>query len=117
MLHRLMRATCVTLTAVAATTVLVAAPSGATAVGVEGCTPGYWKNHTENWRETATRAIPTTTLLTTVYTGAKTRTNLAGVTLLKALQGGGRSGVGGAGVVPARPPPAGLLTAAPGGLG
>ena len=28
------------------------APSaGATNIGEEGCTPGYWKNHTDNWEE------------------------------------------------------------------
>ena len=117
MLHRLTRATCVTLTAVAATTVLVAAPSGATAVGVEGCTPGYWKNHTESWLETATRPIPTTTLVTAVYAGASTRSNLVGVTLLQALQGGGGSGTAGAAVVLARAASAAYLTAAHEGLG
>jgi hypothetical protein len=37
----------------------VAAPAGATANGdTQGCTPGYWKNHTTNWQEYA----PTTSL-------------------------------------------------------
>lgn len=30
----------------------VAAPANAVEVGNEGCTPGYWKNHTDNWQET-----------------------------------------------------------------
>lgn len=28
------------------------APAAATTIGHEGCTPGYWKNHTDNWQET-----------------------------------------------------------------
>jgi hypothetical protein len=27
------------------------APASATQVGGDGCTPGYWKNHTESWQE------------------------------------------------------------------
>ena len=27
------------------------APANASKVGNEGCTPGYWKNHTSNWQE------------------------------------------------------------------
>ncbi|MDQ3627645.1 MAG: hypothetical protein M3419_02280 [Actinomycetota bacterium] len=27
------------------------APANAVAVGDDGCTPGYWKNHPENWQE------------------------------------------------------------------
>ena len=30
---------------------LLAAPASATNIGTEGCTPGYWKNHTSNWQE------------------------------------------------------------------
>jgi hypothetical protein len=30
---------------------IVPASAGATNIGSEGCTPGYWKNHTENWEE------------------------------------------------------------------
>jgi hypothetical protein len=28
---------------------LIGSPAEATNIGNEGCTPGYWKNHTENW--------------------------------------------------------------------
>ena len=35
-----------------------AVPASATNIGNEGCTPGYWKNHTENWEEYS----PSTTL-------------------------------------------------------
>jgi hypothetical protein len=27
------------------------APAAATNTGHDGCTPGYWKNHTDNWEE------------------------------------------------------------------
>lgn len=30
---------------------LFAGHAGATNIGNEGCTPGYWKNHTGNWQE------------------------------------------------------------------
>jgi hypothetical protein len=38
--------------------VFATAPAGATNIGNEGCTPGYWKNHTSNWEEYS----PTNTL-------------------------------------------------------
>ena len=33
---------------------LIAAPAQAVEIGNEGCTPGYWKNHTDNWQEYTT---------------------------------------------------------------
>jgi len=30
---------------------MVVAPAQAVEIGNEGCTPGYWKNHTDNWQE------------------------------------------------------------------
>ena len=33
---------------------VVAAPASATSIGTQGCTPGYWRNHTGNWQEYAT---------------------------------------------------------------
>jgi hypothetical protein len=30
---------------------VLAAPAHATNIGNEGCTPGYWKNHTDSWEE------------------------------------------------------------------
>ncbi|HVQ86704.1 MAG TPA: hypothetical protein VMT88_00850 [Actinomycetes bacterium] len=33
---------------------MLAAPASATNIGNEGCTPGYWKNHTSNWQEYTT---------------------------------------------------------------
>ncbi len=118
MYNRLKKATCAALTVVAATTVIGTAPSGATNIGVEGCTPGYWKNHTENWLETSTKVIPATTLVTKAFApGAGTRPNLAGLTFLQALQGGGGSGVDGATLILARAATAAYLNAAHEDLG
>src|SRR3954468_12021557 len=33
---------------------LAVSPAAATNIGNEGCTPGYWKNHTASWEEYAT---------------------------------------------------------------
>ena len=117
MFDRMSRAGAAALAAVAATTVLAAAPSGATAIGAEGCTPGYWKNHTENWLERATVEIPTTKLVTSAYADASSRKNLVGVTFLQALQGGGGAGVDGAAVILARAATAAWLNAAHESLG
>lgn len=37
--------------AVVTTSLAVTAPGFADNIGNEGCTPGYWKNHTDNWEE------------------------------------------------------------------
>jgi hypothetical protein len=37
--------------AVAASVVPAALPASADNIGNEGCTPGYWKNHTEAWQD------------------------------------------------------------------
>ncbi len=73
MYERIKKAASAALTAVAASTVLAAAPAGALSVGVEGCTPGYWKTHTENWLETPTQAISTETLVTSAFARAPGR--------------------------------------------
>jgi hypothetical protein len=31
--------------------VMLVSPANAVNIGNEGCTPGYWKNHTESWQE------------------------------------------------------------------
>ena len=79
-------------------------------IGYEGCTPGYWKTHTDNWQET-TPGTPFGTL----YVDA--RANVAGVTLLEALQGGGGPGADGAATILARAATAAWLNAAHEGLG
>jgi hypothetical protein len=95
--------------AVAAGT-FAAAPASATNIGYEGCTPGYWKNHTDNWEEVGPSA-----LLSSLY--AQARANVAGKTLEEALAGGGGPGANGAAVILARAATAAWLNAAHEGLG
>ena len=74
----------------------VAAPASANNIGTtEGCTPGYWKNHTASWVEGPRATIPTTRLMSRMFP-ATTGTSFASVTALEALQGGGGKGVDGA---------------------
>ena len=90
--------------------VLGTSAAHATAIGMEGCTPGYWKTHTDNWQETT----PSTTF-GTLYVDA--RANVAGISLLAALQGGGGAGADGAATILARAATAAWLNAAHEGLG
>ncbi len=94
---------------------LAASPVGATNIGNEGCTPGYWKNHTDNWFEDAERPIPTTKTLA----NAKfvTSSALAGDTLLDALRYRGGRGPEGAERILLRAAAAAWLNAAHEGLG
>jgi hypothetical protein len=87
------------------------APAGATNIGHEGCTPGYWKNHTDNWQE----AKPTT-LFSNKYS-AGTSGVLVGLTFKDTLQGGGGPGVAGAELILARAATAAYLNAAHEGVG
>ena len=75
------------------------------------CTPGYWKNHTENWQE----AKPTGLFSAKFSDG--TSGVLVGVTLEQALAGGGGPGVAGAELILARAATASYLNAAHEGLG
>ena len=90
--------------------VLGTSAAQATAIGYQGCTPGYWKNHTSSWQETT----PGTTF-GTLYVGA--RANVSGLTLVQALQGGGGPGADGAATILARAATAAWLNAANEGLG
>lgn len=83
----------------------------ATNIGSEGCTPGYWKNHTDNWEETNPDA-----LVKWIYSSAAD-TALGNATLLDALQGGGGPGVEGAQKILLRAAVAAWLNAAHEGLG
>jgi hypothetical protein len=87
------------------------APAGAHNIGKEGCTPGYWKNHTDNWEE----ASPTD-LFSDVFSAGTTGV-LDGVTLEEALAGGGGPGTAGAELILARAATAAFLNAAHEGLG
>ncbi|HEX6246288.1 MAG TPA: hypothetical protein VFZ64_00335 [Nocardioidaceae bacterium] len=88
----------------------LSAPASANRIGNEGCTPGYWKNHT-NWEETTP-----TTLFSDLFSDG-TSGWLVGVTMQEALAGGGGSGVAGAERVLARAAAAAWLNAAHEGLG
>jgi hypothetical protein len=84
--------------------------ASATNIGYEGCTPGYWKNHTDNWQE-----MKTDRLYGVVYSSA--RANVAGLTFLQALQAKGGPGLDGAAQILARASAAAYLNAAHEGLG
>lgn len=77
--------------------------------GAEGCTPGYWKNHTGSWA--ASGYSPGQTV-GSVFSGASAFPSLAGQSLLQALQGGGGSGALGAAKILLRAATAALLNAA-----
>ncbi len=86
-------------------TLSVAPASQAVGTGHEGCTPGYWKNHTDSWQEAAPGD-----LFGAAYTSA--RANVAGVTMLDALSLPGGSGLDGAARILARAATAAYLNAA-----
>jgi hypothetical protein len=91
-------------------TLSVAPTAQAVGTGHEGCTPGYWKNHTDSWQEAAPGD-----LYGAIYTSA--RANVAGVTLLDALSLPGGSGLDGAARILARASTAAWLNAAHDGVG
>ena len=82
------------------------APAEAVNIGKEGCTPGFWKNHTDVWEE----ADPAD-LFSDAFS-AGTSGVLDGLTLEEALGGGGGSGLAGAELILARAATAAYLNAA-----
>jgi hypothetical protein len=80
--------------------------------GEEGCTPGYWKNHTGAWAGTG--YTPGQTAGSVFSLGGFP--SLASQTLLQTLQGGGGSGATGAAKVLLRAAVAALLNAAHSGV-
>jgi hypothetical protein len=84
------------------------APATAVNIGHEGCTPGYWKTHTDNWQE----AHPGD-LFSDKFSD-DTSGLLVGLTLEQALAG---SGVSGAERILARAATAAFLNAAHEGVG
>lgn len=98
--------------ALAASVLGGATTASAVEIGHEGCTPGYWKNHTDNWEE----ARPDSLFSDKFGTGG-TSGVLAGLTFEQALAGGGGSGVAGAELILARAATAAYLNAAHEGLG
>ncbi len=81
--------------------------------GTEGCTPGYWKNHTGSWAGSGYSPGQT---VGSVFSGASAFPSLASQSLLQALQGGGGSGTLGAAKVLLRAATAALLNAAHSGV-
>jgi hypothetical protein len=73
-----------------------------------GCSPGYWKNHTDTWTDTAYSPSQT---VGSVFSGASAFPSLASETLLDALQGGGGPGTLGAAKVLLRAAVTALLNA------
>jgi hypothetical protein len=78
-----------------------------------GCTPGYWKNHTDSWAGTGFTPGQT---VGSVFSGASAFPSLAAQTLLQALQGGGGPGLDGAAKILLRAAAAALLNAGHSGV-
>jgi hypothetical protein len=95
-----------------ATVFTLASPVSASNIGNEGCTPGYWKNHTTNWEE-----YTPSTQLKTIFTFPASLAGFGDQTLLTALQGGGGPGVDGATRILMRAASAAVLNAAHEGVG
>ena len=85
----------------------LAGTASADNIGNQGCTPGYWKNHTDNWEE----HTPGSSFAAEFGT-ALAGTSFANVTFLQALQGGGGSGLDGARAILLRAAAAAFLNAA-----
>jgi hypothetical protein len=90
--------------------VMSATSAGAWFTGNQGCTPGYWKNHTEAWADT--KYSPTDTV-GSVFTLPASLSSLSSMTLLEALDGTGGDGstLEGATQILLRAAVAGLLNA------
>ena len=78
----------------------------ASATGTEGCTPGYWKNHTSSW--SASGYSPSQTV-ESVFNVPGSLSPLGDATLLQALSFQGGTGKAGAARILLRAPTAGLL--------
>jgi hypothetical protein len=78
-----------------------------------GCTPGYWKNHTDSWAGTGYSPGQTTG---SVFSGASAFPTLASQSLLQSLQGGGGPGTLGGASILLRAAVAALLNAAHSGV-
>jgi hypothetical protein len=91
---------------------IAVAPANAVNIGNEGCTPGYWKNHTENWEEYAP-----TSLLRSQWEFPAQLSQFGNLTMLEALQLKGGPGITGAAAILLRASTAAYLNAAHEGLG
>jgi hypothetical protein len=88
-------------------------PSPTEVTGTEGCTPGYWKNHTDSWAGTGYSPGQSTV---SVFSAASAFPSLASKTLLQSLQGGGGPGTLGSATILLRAAVAALLNAAHSGV-
>jgi hypothetical protein len=77
--------------------------------GSQGCTPGYWKNHTSRWSGTG---YTTSTTIGSVFTLPSSLSSFSSMTFIQALEGGGGSGLSGATKILLRAAVAALLNAA-----
>ena len=84
----------------------------ATNIGNEGCTPGYWKNHTSNWEE-----YTTSEQLGWQFAIPAQLSNLSDDTFLQALSYKGGSTIEGAAQILMRATVASFLNAAHEGVG
>ena len=87
--------------------------ASAVRIGNEGCTPGYWKNHTDDWEE----ASPGQTLASLGWTFGSENAAYADLTMLEALSAGGGTGIDGATRILVRAATAAWLNAAHEGVG
>jgi hypothetical protein len=81
---------------------------GAPPPGTQGCSPGYWKNHTETWLDTD---YAPTDKISDVFALPASLSSFATWTLLKALGGGGGPGLDGAAQILLRAAVAAVLNA------
>jgi hypothetical protein len=88
--------------------VMSATSAGAWFTGTQGCTPGYWKNHTDAWADTP--YSPTDTV-GSVFTIPADFSSFSSETLLDALNGAGGTDLNGAVEILLRAGVAGLLNA------
>lgn len=94
---------------------MLASPVSATSIGNEGCTPGYWKNHTDNWFENDDKPIKVEKTL--AGAGFSPKSVKRNDTLLMALRYHGGRGPDGAERILLRAAAAAWLNAAHEGLG
>jgi hypothetical protein len=76
--------------------------------GTNGCSPGYWKNHTGSWAAAGYSPSQTTV---SVFSAASAFPSLAGKTLLQSIQGGGGPGTLGGATILLRAAVAAVLNA------
>lgn len=112
-MFRAVRTALAALTVAAAATSVAVGSAAATNIGNQGCTPGYWKNHTSNWQE----YTPSTKVKFNFTIPASLASFVGNETFLQALQGGGGPGVNGAVTILLRAAVAADLNAAHEGVG